>query len=301
MASSSASTSPTLFSMARSKLHLSVGSKDNCSLHRWVLLKNSIVRSLPLTSSAAAVDPSDADPNLAFLPDDGDDYADDEVGMEEDSFMFPDAGKFVDSHTSDTSASESEWLNSLLETLGDDDDDEFGVDSDSHVSVPVDDDDDQLSPMASPMSSSDDLPNQSSYFSLPLHVYPVPYPPFHPPLIHSYDLDSSYLSPLSSLPPPSTDPLPYFGEEEPSMPDVIDDISDDESDTPPTLSLGGSSPSLSSVTTSLNSPTELSSLRHPSPRVYLDTDDSFFRPFELDPLPFPVNHQHHSYNPYQEC
>lgn len=285
--------SSTLFSLARSKLHLSVG-KDSCSLHRWVLLKNSIVRSLPLTSSAAVSDRSDVHHVLPLSCDDGEDEdIDDEVGGEEeaDSFMFPDAGQLVGPHVAETNASEAEWLNSLLETLGDDDDDD--LDSDVRVSVlPADDDEDQLySPLGSPMSSSDDLPSQPTY-------YPVPYPPFHPPLIHSYEFDPDFDSPL---PRPYVDADPCHDlddAEDLSIPDAIEDTSDDESDAPTTPSLGRStsSSSLSLVSTPLL--TERSRL---APLVYVDTDDSYFYPFQPDPLPFPDEHHHNSYNAYQEC
>lgn len=300
--------SSALFSLARSKLHLSVGSKDSCSLHRWVLLKNSIVHSPTLTSSSTAV----SDPNNSvYSLDDGDDEdLGDEISTDEvDSFMFPDAGKLVDNHATDVNASEAEWLNSLLETLGDDDDDYFSADSDVQVStLPADDDEDlSLSPMCSPMSSSDDLPSQPAYYPPPIIVsYPVPYPPFHPPLIHSYEFDPVFDSSLASLPSPYDDPLPYQDlddAEDLSVPDIIEDTSDDESDTPTTPFIGRSSSSLSlTEAASFSSlPAERSRLRHVVPHVYIDTDDSYFYPFETDPLPFPDQHHHPSYNTYQEC
>jgi hypothetical protein len=282
-----------LSSLARSKLHLSVGGKDNCSLHRWVLLKNSIVQSSAVTATTPATDY----PNPVYsLVNGEDDDPDEEVGSEEgDSFMFPDAGKLVGGHTAVVNSSEADWLDSLLETLGDEDEDEFAVDSDVHVSIiPVDDDDDQLlfSPMVSPMSSSDDLPNQSSYVS---YSYPIPYPPFHPPLIHSYD------SPLSSFPAPYEDPLPYQDlddSENLSVPDAIEDTSDDESDTPLTPSIRSTASITLADAASVPLPVERSRLRHTHPHIYVDGDDSYFYPF--DPLPFPDEH-HHSYIAYQEC
>lgn len=277
-----------LFTLARSKLHLSVGGKDNCSLHRWVLLKNSIVQSSVIPTTAVT-----GCPNTVYGDDDD---PDEEVGSEEgDSFMFPDAGKLVGGHTTVVNSSEAEWLDSLLETL--EDEDEFTVDSDAHVSiVPVDDDDDQLlySPMVSPMSSSDDLPNQSHYLatvSYP-YPYPVPYPPFHPPLIHSSD------SPLSSFsayegPVPSQD---LDDSENLSVPDAIEDTSDDESDTLLTPSIRSSASIIGAASVPL--PAERSRLRQTHPHIYVDGDDSYFYPF--DPLPFPEEH-HHGYIAYQEC
>lgn len=282
--------SSNLFSLARSKLHLSVGGKDNCSLHRWVLLKNSIVQSSSVPATATATGPN---PVYSLVNGEEDD-PDEEVGSEEgDSFMFPDAGKFVGGHTAVVNSSEADWLDSLLETLGDEDEDEFTVDV--HVSMlPVDDDDDQLlfSPMVSPMSSSDDLPNQSPYVS---YSYPVPYPPFHPPLSHSYD------SPLSSFPAPYEDPLPYHDlddSENLSVPDAIEDTSDDESDTPLTPSVRSTSSMTLIDAASIPLPVERSRLRHTHPHIYVDGDDSCYYPF--DPLPFADEH-HHSYPAYQEC
>lgn len=304
-----ASESASLHSLARSKLHLSFGSKDGCSLHRWVLLKNSITRTPASTYSPAATGPS-VDVKSVYPLDDGeeDDDADEEIGSEEvDSFMFPDAGKFVEGHTTNDNNSEAQWLDSLLETLGDDDEDDFGVESDANVSVVPADDDELLSPIGSPMSSSDDLPSQPSYYPLPITVaYPVPYPPFHPPLIRSYEFDPTFDSPLVSLPAPYDDPLPYHDlddAEESSVPDAIEDTSDDESDAPTTPSLGRSGSSLSlAEAASIPLPTQRSRLRHP-PHVYVDSDDSYFYPFEFDPLPFPVDYHHrnNSYNSYQEC
>jgi len=279
-----------LFSLARSKLHLSVGGKDNCSLHRWVLLKNSIVQSSSVTATAAV---TDSNPVYSLVNGEEDDP--EEVGSEEgDSFMFPDARNFVGSHTAVVNSSEADWLDTLLETLGDEDEDEFTVDSDAHVSIiPVDDDEDQLlfSPMVSPMSSSDDLPNQSPYVS---YSYPVSYPPLHPRLSHPYD------SPLSSFPALYEDPLPYQDLDDSeilSVPDAIEDTSDDESDTPLTPSIRSTSSMVLIDAASIPLPAERSRLRHNHPHIYVDGDDSYY-PF--DPLPFPDEH-HHSYPAYQEC
>lgn len=271
-----------LFNIARAKLH--PGPRDSLSLHRWVLIKNS------LTSSASHITPtSSASP---------DDDTDEPEELDSDAFMFPDAGKFVSGSTPDGSNSEAQWLDSLLETLtGDDDDDDFTAVS--HISIHVedeDDNDDQLSLVGSPVSSSDDLLTPSTYFPLP-YPYPVPYPPFHPPLIYPYELDhDSSFDSFSSLP---YEPLPYYDVENSSVPDAIEDTSDDEStDAPTTPSLGRSSNSFA-LTDSASSQPEQSSLRHPHPHVHVEPDDPYFYPFELDPLPFP--HEHQSYNNYQEC
>lgn len=277
---------PNLFSLARSKLHVSVG-KDN-SLHRWVLLKNSMIRSLPAITSTSQLE---AQASCSSDYDEEDEAVTEE---ESDAFMFPDGGKLIDGPSEEVNTSEAAWLDSLLETLADDDDDY--TDADVHVSVfPVDDEDDQLlSPSISPMSSSDDLPTTINM------QYPVPYPSFHPPLIHSY---SNFDSSLSSIPPPYDDPLPYYGLEDdvPPVPDAIEDTSDDESEDPPTPSVGQSTSSLTLVDpASIPLPGERSGLRHLiHPQVYTDTDDSYFYPLELDPIPFPDDRRH-SYI-YQEC
>ena len=95
--------------LARSK-HMS--SRDNCSLRRWVLLQNSIIWSSPC-SSVTTIDKTDVNPVY---------YEDDEVCIEEeaDSFMFPDASRLNTCGGADAvTTSEAEWLDSLLETLGD--------------------------------------------------------------------------------------------------------------------------------------------------------------------------------------
>ncbi|KAG7452666.1 uncharacterized protein BT62DRAFT_1070407 [Guyanagaster necrorhizus] len=271
-----------LFSLARSKLHVSVGSKDNVSLHRWVLLKNSIVRS----SHSAAEAPVETDsPHHDLDPDS--DSEQDEVMVEQDSFMFPDVGKCTEESRSSVDHSEAQWFNSLWESLGDDDEDDFSS-SGVQVSVlPADDDDDAISPLPSPMSSSDDLTNPT-YFATSMtysYPYPVPYPPYHPPLISPYHFDSTVDSSLSAG---YDEPLPYYDlddVEDLPVPDAIEDTSDDESDAPTTPSLDQST-SLTLDPASIPLPTGRSRLRHTDPHVYSDADDSFFKPFEFDALPF---------------
>jgi len=279
-----------LFSLARSKLHVPVD-KGNCSLHRWVLLKNSIIRSLPLTTSTSA-----SETQISCSSDYDDE--DEAIIEESDAFMFPDAGKLADGSLEEVNTSEAAWLDSLLENLADDDEDYS--DTDVHVSIlPVDDEDDQsLSPSISPMSSSDDLP-QSAFFPTAIDVqYPVPYPPLQPPFIRSY---TTFDSSLTSSPPLYDDPLPYYELEDdvPPVPDAIEDLSDDESEDPPTPSVGQSTSSLSLDPASIPLPGEHSSLRHLiHPQVYNDADNSYFYPLEFDP-PFPDGRRP-SYI-YQEC
>lgn len=186
--------SDSLYSLARSKLHLSTSSKDSCSLHRWVLIKNSIVNSLSSTPPPAL--PDTHNDSVDEDEDDADEVLDSVEVV--DSFMFPDAGKLVsESTTEEAKVSEAQWLDSLLETLADDDDDDFSVDSEHHIStLPADDDE---FPLYSPMSSSDDLPNHSSYYPTSSVQYPVPYPPYHPPPTHAYHFDTTFEPLVSSF------------------------------------------------------------------------------------------------------
>ncbi|KAJ4488006.1 hypothetical protein J3R30DRAFT_3695663 [Lentinula aciculospora] len=280
-----------LSTLARSKLH-------KCNLHRWVLLKNSLIRAVPTASTSSLTDPS----GMAQA-----EVEDEEINTEDaDSFMFPDAGKLVDSSGRDNT-SEAEWLDSLLETLGDDDEhdeDEFGVDNGSVLQV--DDEYDQmLSPLPSPMSSSDDLINESYLSSSFSYPYLAPYPPFQPPLINSYSLDSTSVSHS-----PYVDPLPYSYYEldddvaDLPVPDAIEDTSDDESDSPLTPSVQ-SSASLSLIDpATIPLPADRPRIvNHAAPHVFIDSDDSSFYPYELGPDPLPFSDDFRSpYNMYQqEC
>jgi len=252
-------------------------------LHRWVLLKNSIVNSLSSTPPPALpVTHNDS------VDEDDDDEADEVLDSVEvvDSFMFPDAGKLVSESTEEAKASEAQWLDSLLQTLGDDDDDDF--DSEQNISsLPTDEDEFPLySPILSPMSSSDGLSSHSSFYSTSISVpYPVPYPPHHP-LSHAYHFDATFEPLVSSFSAPYENPLPYHDLDHlEDMPEAIEDTSDDDSDAPTTPSLGRSSSSLTSVPLSVEGS---SGLRHCDPRVYIDVDNRYFC-FEIDPLPFPLS------------
>ncbi|KAI1787925.1 hypothetical protein LXA43DRAFT_1027516 [Ganoderma leucocontextum] len=275
------SQSLSLFSMARSKLNTAVSSgvsRDSCSLHRWVLLKNSILRSHTVDPAPS---PADADVQHVYRRHD-DDEARDEV--EEDAFMFPDPHAL--GSRSAGGASEKQWLDSLLEDLGDDVDDYADVDSPgaSSSSLPVDDDDEPLSPLCSPMSSSDDLVGHPGLFYHPPPIaipYPVPYPPVHPPLLPSWlQLDSD-----------ADDPLPYFDADDDDfcMPDAIEDTSDDESDVLSTPY----SQSMSSLSPPDPAPVPLPAGRRRlggHPQVYIESNGAYFYPFELDP-PLPFHHE----------
>ncbi|KAL1756533.1 hypothetical protein FB107DRAFT_261081 [Schizophyllum commune] len=293
--------STNLFSLARTKLHLSLGGRTDASLHRWVLLKNSIVHSIPQLSTAPDAAASDAAADARNATD-ADDAADEEV----DSFMFPDAGKLVDDRAAaEGSGSEEQWLDSLLETLSHDEDDDFAMDADVHSMLVEDDDDDSLlSPSTSPMSSSDDLTRPPVYYPPPIAVpYPVPYPPYQPPPAHEDALPSPF-DIHRTVSSQYHDPLPYHDaeddDEDLSVPDAIEDTSDDESDSPLTPSIGHSRslPPLGPAAVPL--PGESSRLRE-HVHILVDTDDSYFYPFAVDPLPFPDDQLQNPYNTYQEC
>ncbi|KAH9946283.1 uncharacterized protein BXZ73DRAFT_73074 [Epithele typhae] len=282
--------------MARSKLHSAVagGVKDSCSLHRWVLLKNFIVNTHPAEPA-----PSQPDADVHHVNRTDDDAARDAV--EEDAFMFPDPHTLA-ARSPSSGDCEKQWLDSLLEDLGDDDDDaDVGV---STSVIPVDDDDEPLSPLCSPMSSSDDLLVAHAgmfYQPPPIAVpYPVPYPPLHPPLMPSW---------LQFEDPHELDALPYYDAnyvDELPVPDAIEDTSDDESDalsTPYSQSMSSLSPV---DPASVPLPPERRRLRG-DPHVYVGPEDPYFYPFELDPpLPFPDDdgfETAHGFRPpiYQEC
>ena len=77
------------------------------------------------------------------------------------------------------------------------------------------------------MSLSDDLPSDSHY---PTSSISVPYPPYHPPLIHACDFDSTFehLEPLISyFSAPHKHPLFYDNLDD--MLDTIEDVLDDGS------------------------------------------------------------------------
>lgn len=272
-----------LSSSTRSKLHSPVGGKGKCSLHRWVLLKNSMLRPLPLTTPSL----TQSEPTLPStkIPIAGD-AEDDEVVLEDtDSFLFPDAEDLVE-----TDACEAQWLDSLLETLGDDDESDC-CGSSLHAD---EDEDHSLSPFTSPMSSSDDLIS-SAYDESPIsspYTYPcpVPYPPFHPPLVYPYNdsLDFSFFT------SPYENPFPYCDQDDVSnmpVPDSIEDTSDDESDAPLTPSIGQSNSSLDfkdPVTAPL--PDDRLSLARAIPGIFINTPKSCLYPHP-DDFRLPYIHQ----------
>lgn len=294
-----------LFNLARDKLQSVMGGgvKDSNSLHRWVLLKNSIVRSPPLPPSVPAVAVVQADADSVYRRDE------DTLDYEQDTFMFPDPHSLhIDA--GDAGLSESQWLDALLAGLEEDEDEDYKTSDPTSVPLPADEDQEPLSPLYSPMSSSDDLVDQSTFYP-----YPVPYPPLHPPLIPSwYDLDASSDS-IPPAPPSSLydNPFPYCDVDEledSPVPDAIDDTSDDESDalsTPSALSTSSLSPPGPTLSIPPRERSQLLFLR----QVYVASDDSYmcaYEPeceFDSDPLPFPSDTHlppgRTYHNAYSEC
>ena len=163
-----------------------------------------------------------------------------------------------------------------------------------HISVspvsPHDDASEPLSPLYSPMSSSDDLVDQSHYFSYPMQPPSASLAPVIPPWFEPPSPSTSVSTPLPSL--YDSSPLPYFPVddiEEPPVPDAIEDTSDDESDAPSTPSSTSTSSLAPLGLTSPSTPPQRTRFL-PHPQVYVETDDSYFYPFEPDPLPFPEVH-----------
>lgn len=279
--------------IAHTKLHSAVGGsiKDTCSLHRWVLLKNLIVRSQP--SSPSRTESAACTVNVHYvysqnsLHEDTEEECEGEEQEEEDAFVFPDPDALLDtSSDSDTHASEAQWLDTLLETLTDD----IRDDTSTHSH---DEDDAFFSPSLSSLSSSEDLVNNSNFYqSSPIAVpYPIPYPPlFRSPLIRSedfgYDRDSNDEAHKAE------DGLPYHDVDDLddlSVPEAIDDTSDDESESL-TTPLCCSSSSIVVDPASVPLPPD-----GQQPHVYIDMDDPFvYHLRALDALPFAGNSEYES-------
>lgn len=283
-----------LASLARSKLHsVSSGSRDNISLHRWVLLKNSLVHDAY----------SDTNPSVAALhtttdTDNDADFEDEEVDSIIDegmfAFLFPDPGD-ASEDAGEAQVSEAQWLDSLLDSLSDSEDDAADLYyKASFVSADPQNESIALSTEASSPSSSysDEF---ASLDSGPV-PYPVPYPPVHPPLALPFDLESPscYCSSGSYSFCHSHD----IDDADDSVPDAIEDVSDDESDSLHTP--------FSRSRTSLNLADPASvPLPHEGhePLIFSASNDAF--PYSSDPLPYSNFNSEHSlpvYSPYhQNC
>ena len=221
-----------------------------------------------------------------------------------EAFLFPDPDALSYDFTSSSpppspksDASEAQWLDSLLESFSDEEDGEEPTSTRRSVS---DDDQEYLftSPSMSPLASSEDLTHHSPYYeSPPISVpYPIPYPPlFHPPLIRLEE-------PMSRTTPLREAGRPYYDVDELddlSVPEAIEDTSDDESDsltTPCRSATSFVNPSVGIDPASVPLPSEV------RPRVYVNTDAAYLYRFELDPLPFANDGHEYAHTVYhQEC
>jgi hypothetical protein len=280
----------------RKLLGSSSGSRDNLTLHRWVLLKNLVVASSPPASTTSSA-PLAADEHAAAA---APLFEYSSPAAEQEVFVFPDADIFefpdADSLTPPEGvADEAAWLEALLDELDEDDDDDFDV---------VDEADDD-----GPTPQQQHFPGPVSYssaLSAPAPPARVTSPadvalslPLFPASPSSSTSTASSLSPdpVSALstcncitPPPTPSSSPrtpsLFGDLPFGDYDGADDTSDDESEGPDTpLTLSSFQPSAHAV----------------EPAVILpDSEDSysyFFRPLIIrsSPLapsstePFPLH------------
>lgn len=267
------------------------GSRDNLSLHRWVLLKNSLVRDAHTDSN-----PSPAAPISTAIDTDTDaDFEDEEVDTLEDgmfAYLFPDPGDAI-GDACDEQDSEAQWFDSVWESLADSDDEADGVYCDHPYVTPSST---NIAPGLSAAVTPPSSPYSDNFVSLNSSVsesYIVPYPSVHPPLVLPFQLD----------------PAPYFcssdsysfchshdiDDADESVPEAIEDVSDDESDSIHTPF----SRSRSSLT--LVDPASVP-LPH-EPLIFNALTDSLSS-YSSSPLPFTDFNSDPSstvYGPYQNC
>jgi hypothetical protein len=221
--------------------------EDSIGLHRYVLLKNSIASSYAPPQHTPESEPAAHEYD------------------EQDMFTFP----LLDGDDASAplgGASESEWLDSLLEELGDEDDeieeDALSVDEPSPSTSP----EASYTPFPSPASSAVSLVTPGTLFCAPSsQPIPVPYPIPYPPLVRT-----AYADEFDDLP----------------VPDAIEDTSDDESDASATPSSAASS--LASLIEAHRAATLHQRFRLPPPRIVVgSTDDPLCFPYDapFDPLP----------------
>ncbi|KZS98959.1 hypothetical protein SISNIDRAFT_492279 [Sistotremastrum niveocremeum HHB9708] len=200
-------------SLARNKLqNASVsGTRDNLRLCRLVLLKNAI-------TSALSAEPASAD--TPTLPTTYDDFE-----QEEDLFLFPTGDVFAESFMDETEPdvsdvdSEARWLDSLLEQLGDEDNDDLDMVTVSRAEED-DDDEDFDYPSLTNHSSEDVSLTSPEFITLP------PSPPLDSSLpSYMLSLQSRYNHLISSSVSDSQDHDPDL-----PMLDSVDECSDDDSE-----------------------------------------------------------------------
>jgi len=242
------------------------GTRDNRSLHRWVLLKNSLKQdpSTPNQSTTSTTTPTSPEEEV------------EDFDLEDDmfSFLFPDPGD--SSVENNGQANEEQWFEALMESLGEDED-SYSDASSSQVSLlPIEDAEISCASCTSSISH-----------------YPIPYPPFHPPLLKSVDIDSGYYSPtIHSL------SLYQPGSPIASVPDAMEDTSDDSSSEALATPYSGSRSSLSII----YPPIDHRGGAMQEPYVYSPVDTAFYNPFGRDPLPYAADLEMPVYNPdRQSC
>lgn len=202
--------------MTRDKLHntSSSSSKEDVRLCRWVLLKNSVSSAMsraiperapsPPRHAPQSLDQTPPDDAEIFVFPDGDIFAESFVSTDDDS-NYPD--ELPDGDSADT-ASEAQWLDSLLESLADDDDPDFEHEPD-----------DELISLSDLSARSVDVAPQIA----PETVFLPPSPPLSPIQCSLYRYRTPKL--LACEPPSLTQEI-----EELSLPDVEDSASDTDSE-----------------------------------------------------------------------
>jgi len=201
--------------IARDKLHTSgsSNSREDVRLCRWVLLKNSI--SSAMSRAVPERNPPPAPPRHTLT----DPFDKQTPPDDAEVFVFPDGDIFAESFVSDAeddcpspiidmtdTASEAQWLDSLLESLADDNDPDFEHDPD-----------DELVSLSDISARSVDA---SSSQIAPESVFLPPSPPL-PPIqsLYRYRAPRSYADELP--------PLPDDDIEELSLPDAAEDSASD--------------------------------------------------------------------------
>jgi len=200
--------------IARDKLHTSSSSnsREDVRLCRWVLLKNSISSSMSRAIPERSPSPArHTNPPQQETPSD-----DAEV------FVFPDGDIFAESFVSDAEddrspivdttdpASEAQWLDSLLESLADDEDGDFEHDPD-----------DELISLSDSSARSVDA---SSPQIAPETVFLPPSPPLCPVQYPMYRYRAPRLH-IDELPPLPDDDIECL-----SLPDAEDSASDTDTE-----------------------------------------------------------------------
>lgn len=279
-----------LASLARSKLHsaLSSSTRDNGSLHRWVLLKNSILYNHNDDSRTPVIQKD------VYEDDYTEEDCSDPLDEYEDvfSFLFPDPGDSSLESVDDLAISEAQWLDSLLESLGQDEDQD-DVESNGGYSGG----DICRNQVVSDISRTILQKSGDDMSARVVIDYPTPYPPLHPPLVQRYNPSFYTDSPCSSITSSdsnfSSSPFasPRHGGSETYLyiPDATEDASDDETEGP-TTPFSRSRSSLHLYDPAIVSDQCGKAQVKSQPYVYNEAEGAFFHPFQIDSLPYANNY-----------